>query len=98
MNDEVKKYAGYIRDLAYLLRERTVEAQAQKERTSSSFEEGREFGLRQALAWMQHQADAFGIPREEVCLSGFDAMSGPVDPPPPSPIDEDDPSEDPQRG
>jgi hypothetical protein len=89
MSKEAEKYVGYIRDLAYLLRERTVEALSDKEKTGSAFEEGREFGLRQALAWMQHQADAFGIPRDEICLAGFDAMTEPVDPPPPTPLEDD---------
>ena len=85
MNKEAENYVGYIRDLAYLLRERTVEAQTEKEKTESAFEEGREFGLRQALSLMQVQADAFEIEKDEICLSGFDAMTEPVNPPPPAP-------------
>ena len=83
MSSNEEQLWGYIRDLAYLLRERAAEARVDKERTGSVFEEGREFGLRQAIAWMQHQADAFGISRDEICLSGFDALTDPVDPPPP---------------
>jgi hypothetical protein len=87
VSNEAKTYVGYIRDLAYLLRERIVEAQVEKEKSGSAFEEGREFGLRQALASMQHQADAFGIPRDEICLAGFEAMTEPVDPPPRTPVE-----------
>ena len=82
MTDEDTRYLGYIRELAYRLRERTMEAVREQEETGAEFEDGRAFGLRQALAWMQHHADSFDIPREEVCLAGFDAMTDPVDPPP----------------
>lgn len=80
MNDEADKYIGYIRDLAYLLREQAADAISDNDDTDDAFEEGRAFGLRQALAWMQHQADAFGIPRAQLCLAGFDALTGPVGP------------------
>ncbi len=83
MSESVETYLGYIRDLAYMLRERAARAESDKERTGAAFDEGHEFGLRETLAWMQNQADIFGIPRGEVCLDGFDAMSGKVDPPAP---------------
>lgn len=90
MKSDTDKHLDYIRDLAYLLRERAAEAHAAAKTSESEFEDGREFGLRQALAWMQHQADAFAIPREQVCLSGFDAMTGDVQPPPPEKLEEGD--------
>lgn len=81
MTDHPDKHLGYIRDLAHLLREQIVEAAA-KAKSGSTFDEGRAFGLREALAWMQHQTIAFDIAREDVALDGFDAMTDPVDPPP----------------
>jgi hypothetical protein len=83
MSSECAKYAGYIRDLAYLLRERIVEAQGERSKGGDAFAEGRELGLREALSWMQHQADSFELPKEDLCLAGFDALTDPVDIPPP---------------
>jgi hypothetical protein len=84
---------GYIRDLAYLLRERTVEAANERKSSvaAAPFEGGREQSFREILSWMQHQADAVGLPRRPICLSGFDAQTDPVDPPPPTPLEDDDP-------
>lgn len=84
---------GYIRDLAYLLRERTVEAANERKSSAAAapFEGGREESFREVLSWMQHHADAVGLPRTQVCLSGFDAMTEPVDPPPPTPLEDDAP-------
>jgi len=76
------RYLGYIRDLAYILREEIVVAARQKTLTGSEFEDGREFGLREALAWMQHKADSFEISKEDVMLSGFDALTESVELPP----------------
>ncbi len=71
---------NYLRDLVYLLRERGADAEREKQRTGSEFHEGREMAYREMLAWMQHQADAFAIDRKELCLDGFDALTGNVDP------------------
>jgi hypothetical protein len=77
---------GYIRDLAYLFRERTVEAANERKRSVAAalFEGGREESFREILSWMQHHADAIGLPRTTLCLSGFDALTDPVDPPAPA--------------
>lgn len=80
MTNDDARYAGFIRDSVYLLRE-----EASKVRGDSDFERGREFGLRQALAWLQHEAIAFGLDRGPLLLEGFDAMTGKVAPPPPKP-------------
>ena len=76
MNDEATTYQNLIRDVVYLVREEAANAGS-----SSEFERGREFGLRQALAWMQHEAIAFAVDREALLLDGFDAMVDPVRPP-----------------
>lgn len=79
----------YIRDLAYLFRERTVEAGNERKSSASAapFEGGREESFRETLSWMQHHADAIGLPRTQVCLSGFDALTDPVDPPAPRSVE-----------
>jgi hypothetical protein len=78
-------HKDYIRDLAYLLREAGADAARESSETKSAFHEGREAAYREILAWMQHQADAFGFDREELCLAGFDALTGKLDPPRPEP-------------
>lgn len=81
--DNGRKHLDFIRDVVYVLRERGAEASRESEATGSSFHEGREFGIRQVLSFMQHQAEVFGIPLYEICLAGFDAMVDPLEPPPP---------------
>lgn len=78
-------YASYIRDIVYLLRERTAQAARENQASGSPFNEGREAALREVLSMMQNQADIFGVPRDEICLDGFEALVGPVDPPKPAP-------------
>jgi len=77
-NDVLK---DYVRDLVYLLRERASQASQESAETKSTFDEGREFAYREILAWMQHQADAFGLERDKLCLAGFDALVGELAPP-----------------
>lgn len=74
-------YANYLRDIVYLLRERTARTAKENMASSSAFNEGREAALREVLAMMQNQADIFGIPRDGIFLDGFDALVGAVDPP-----------------
>lgn len=76
------RYASYIRDVVYLLRERTAQAAIENRASGSAFDEGREAALREVLSVMQNQADVFGIRRDEICLDGFDALFGRVEPPP----------------
>jgi len=78
-------YANYIRDVVYLLRERAAKAANENQEGESPFNEGREAAFREVLAMMQNQADVFGVPKDEVCLDGFDALVGAVDPPKPRP-------------
>jgi hypothetical protein len=80
---EKSDYAGYVRDLAYLLREAAAEArQAKTEKVEAKqFYEGRESALIEALLFMQSQADSFAIPREEFGLDGFDPLTDPLAPP-----------------
>ena len=78
-------YANYIRDIVYLLRERAAKATKENEAGASQLNEGREFAFRELLATMQNQADIFGIPREEICLDGFEPLTGALDPPRPRP-------------
>lgn len=81
MKKESGKYLDYIRDLAYLLRVEATNAHTIAMKNECDFESGREFGIRQALAWMQHEADAFDIPKDIIFLEGFDAMLDELSPP-----------------
>ena len=77
-------YASYIRDLVYLFRESGAEARRDKtsgKSGDSRYHEGREMAYVEALLFMQSQADAFMIPREELGLDGFDPLKDPLDPP-----------------
>lgn len=87
MND-TDTLKGYIRDLAYLLRERGSQAARDYVESTSPFDEGRESTYREILAVMQHQAEAFGLEREELCLANFDPLAGDLGPPPPEPANE----------
>lgn len=78
-------YAGYIRDVVYLLREKAAEIASENQRNESPFDEGREAAYREVLAIMQNQADVFGVPKNKICLDGFDALVGAVGPPRPRP-------------
>jgi hypothetical protein len=79
--------ADYMRDIVYLLRERGAKAAKENRARDSAFNEGREAAFREVLALMQNQADVFGVPRQEICLDGFDALAGSLDPPKPRPVE-----------
>ena len=81
-------YANYIRDVVYMIRERAAQAMKENQSKPSALNEGRELAFREVLSVMQNQADVFQIPREAVCLDGFDPLSGRVDPPEPQSRDE----------
>jgi hypothetical protein len=69
-------YAYYLRDLGYLVREAgeqtTGEVAGAKTPEDTTFEKGRQMAYVEVLSLMQQQADAFGIPVEELCLDGLD--------------------------
>lgn len=74
--------AAYIRDLVHLFREAAAEAQRDKKSfpDSAGYHEGREMAYVEALLWMQSQADAFMIPREDLGMSGFDPLKDSLEP------------------
>jgi hypothetical protein len=71
-----RSYAYYLRDLGYLLREKGEqtrdEVRAAGTEAEKAFENGRQMAYVEVLSLMQQQADAFGIPRSELCLDGLD--------------------------
>jgi hypothetical protein len=70
-----------------LLRERGAEAQRERNQNpNSGFEQGRALAYIEVLSLMQNQADAFGLDREQLCLSGFEPLTGKLDPPAPQPV------------
>jgi hypothetical protein len=80
-------YKNYLRDLVYLLRERGGEAlrRSREPGEMAEFEQGRSMAYIEVLSLMQHQADAFQLPRDELLLSGFDPENDAIDPPPLAP-------------
>ena len=81
MKTDSERYIDYIKDLAYLIRVEADNARSIAKKSGCEFENGREFGIRQALAWMQHQADVFDIRKDIILLEGFDAMLDDLRPP-----------------
>ena len=69
MNDDTHLRA-FLRDLVLLLRERGSDAATSEDR--SVFDEGREAAYREVLDCIQHQADAFGVPRDEIGLGDLE--------------------------
>jgi hypothetical protein len=71
-----QSYACYLRDLGYLIREKgeqtSGEVRAARTGAEKAFENGRQAAYVEVLSLMQQQADAFGIPRSELCLDGLD--------------------------
>jgi len=78
MND---LHQAYLFDLVYRLRERTAEAASDHESSGTPFTNGAEAAFREVLSIMQNQAETFGIPLAEICLDGFQPLSGDVRPP-----------------
>jgi hypothetical protein len=73
---DLRSYANYLRDLGYLLREKgeqtSGEIRAASTEAEKAFYDGRQVAYYEVLSLMQQQADAFGIPRSELCLDGLD--------------------------
>jgi hypothetical protein len=74
---------NYLLDLGQLVRERAEEA-AEEARAGAekhgateanrAFADGRVMGYYEVLSLMQNQAEAFGIPLEDLKLGGFDPV------------------------
>jgi hypothetical protein len=79
---------SYLRDLIYTLRERGGEATRKRLASSSEFEEGREVAYREILDHMRSQAEIFGLEMEALGLTGFEPLTGPLDPSPLKPTGE----------
>jgi hypothetical protein len=70
----VSTEAGYLRDLAYLLREAAFQAKGTATaRPADDFQGGRAFAYYEVLSLMQQQAEVFDLPLAKLALEGFDA-------------------------
>ena len=79
-------YKDFIRDVVYAFREKAAKlAHDNKNGRPTQLDEGRELAFREMLSTMKNQAEIFGLDLESVCLDGFDAFVGPLDPPMPGP-------------
>lgn len=65
-------YRNYLSDLSVLLKEMALEAKQKTSSSATDFDVGYIAGFHRVLSLMQQQADAFGIPLEEISLDGID--------------------------
>lgn len=67
---------GYVHDLGLLIKEKAFEAKTAKESSiggaNHQFELGRLMAFHEVISLMQQQAEAFGIPFEEIGLADLD--------------------------
>lgn len=66
-------FRNYLGDLGVLVRELAIEAKQDVERKDSDFSAGYLAGFHRVVSLMQQQAEAFGIPLDEIGLDGIDA-------------------------
>ncbi len=62
----------YVSDLGKLLREYAFDAKKERDAKGSEFELGKLLAYNQVISLMQHQAEVFGLPLEEMGLAGID--------------------------
>lgn len=67
---------GYVRDLGLLIKEKAFDAKHAKESSvgtaNHQFDLGRLMAFHEVISLMQQQAEAFGIPFEEIGLTDVD--------------------------
>ena len=66
-------HSDYLRDLGVLIKEIAFQAKKTSAESPSDFSSGYLAGFHRVVSLMQQQADAFGIPYEELGLSDIDA-------------------------
>lgn len=66
-------YQDYLKDLGVLIKELALEAKQKVADNGSDFSVGYMAGFHRVVSLMQQQADAFGIPIEDIGLNGIDA-------------------------
>lgn len=74
---EPNKYKLYLYDLGPIVKERALEAKADKMKASEDgsnhdYAAGRLMAFNEIVSILQQQADGFGIPLEELRLDGVD--------------------------
>jgi hypothetical protein len=65
------KHALYLRDLGQILRDHAVEAREQAG-DGTEYEKGQQFAYYSVVSLMQQQAEAFGLPLQDLSLDGLD--------------------------
>lgn len=65
--------SNYLKDLGQLIKERALEAKANAQASSDSYDVGFLMAWHDIVSLMHSQAVAFGIPYEEIGLSNIDA-------------------------
>jgi len=73
----MNKYRNYLYDLGFLIKERALNAKKTREQEEKGsegymYESGRLMAFNEVVSIMQQQAEAFGIPLEELRLEDID--------------------------
>jgi hypothetical protein len=72
MSESRNVHALYLSDLGQLLKERALEAKAERDRTNDAFQKGRAMAYYEVISLLRHQAGLFQIPLEDLKLSEID--------------------------
>jgi hypothetical protein len=64
-------HALYLKDLGQILREQALEARKHAD-DGTEYDQGQRFAYYSVLSLMQQQAEAFGLPFDELSLDGLD--------------------------
>ena len=65
-------HENFLHDLGILLKEMALEAKQTAEYSQTDFAVGYMAGFHRVISLMQQQAEAFGIPLQELALDGID--------------------------
>lgn len=65
-------HEDYLNDLGILLKEMALEAKQTAEHSQTDFAVGYMAGFHRVISLMQQQAEAFGIPLQELALADID--------------------------
>ena len=64
----MEQYKFFMQDLAVLLKEKLEQSKERQLLTNSEFDKGVNMGIYECLDLIKQQADAFGIPLQEIGL------------------------------
>ena len=75
---ELNTEANYLHDLGFILRELTLEATQQaaaaRGTDAEEWQSGRSMAYWEVISLMQQQAEAFGLPFDQLAIDGLDPL------------------------